>query len=294
MDIYFLIELAINGTLVGLMYSLVAIGIVLIYKSSSVLNFAQGSMVMLGAFVTWSMVVQLGAPAWTAIPLAMAVMYVFGLAVERFALRPMAGQPIIMIIMITLGLEIFLRGFTPAIWGIDPRPLPLGISEDPIILGPVFINQAYLIGGIVAIALTGLCTLLFRTRMGVRLRAVSDDCVASWSVGIFVERAIGISWALAGAMAALGGGLWGSVQGVDWSLSLLLLRAVAVAILGGLDSIHGAVLAGILLGISESIISAFLDPIVGSSREVLSVFIILLTILIRPHGLFGKEIIERV
>jgi len=294
MDFYYLAELAINGALVGLMYALVAIGIVFIYKSSSVINFAQGSLVMLGGFVCWSMVVQVGAPVWTAIPLALVVMYIFGLAVERFALRPMVGQPIIMIIMVTLGLEIFLRGFTPAIWGIDPRPLPLGISEDPIILGPVFINKAYLIGGVIALVLAGLCNLLFRTRMGVRLKAVSDDYVASWSVGIFVERAIGMSWALAGAMAARGGGLWGSIQGVDWSLSLLLLRAVAVAILGGLDSIGGAVLAGVLLGISESIISAWLDPLVGSSREVVSVFIILLTILIRPHGLFGKEIIERV
>jgi branched-chain amino acid transport system permease protein len=196
--------------------------------------------------------------------------------------------------MVTLGLEIFLRGFTPAIWGIDPRPLPLGISEDPLFLGPMLINRAYLIGGGIALLLTGLCTLLFRTRLGVRLKAVSDDYVASWSVGIFVERAIGMSWALAGAMAALAGALWGSIQGVDWSLSLLLLRAVAVAILGGLDSIGGAVLAGVLLGVCESVISAWLDPWVGSSREVVSVFIILLTILIRPHGLFGKEIIERV
>jgi len=118
--------------------------------------------------------------------------------------------------------------------------------------------------------------------------------VASWSVGIFVERAIGVSWALAGAIATLGGALWGSVQGVDWSLSLLLIRALAVAILGGLDSIGGAVLAGMLLGIAENVISAYLDPLVGSSREVVAVFIILLTIIIRPYGLFGKEIIERV
>jgi branched-chain amino acid transport system permease protein len=294
MDMFFIIELTVNGALVGLMYALVAVGIVFIYKSSSVVNFAQGGMVMLGAFVTWSMVVQVGAPTWAAIPLALVIMYLFGLAVERFALRPMVGQPIIMIIMVTLGLEIFLRGFTPAIWGIDPRPLSLGISDAPLFVGPVLINRIYLVGGFIALALTGLCMLLFRTRMGVRFRAVSDDYVASWSVGIYVEKAIGMSWALAGIMAALGGSLWGSAQGVDWSLSLLLLRALAVAILGGLDSIGGAVLAGIMLGVSESLISAWLDPIVGSSRDVVSVFIILVTILIRPHGLFGKEIIERV
>ena len=294
MDLMYLAELAINGALVGLMYSLVAIGIVFIYKSSSVVNFAQGSMVMLGAFVTWSMARQVGAPVWAAVPLGLTIMYLFGLGVERFALRPMVGQPIIMIIMLTLGLEIFIRGLTPAIWGIDPRPLHIGISEDPLVIGPMFINRAYLIGGIIALVLVGLCTLLFQTRRGVKLRAVSDDYVASWSVGIYVERAIGMSWALAGAIAAVGGALWGSIQGVDWSLSLLLLKAIAVAILGGLDSIGGAVLAGIMVGILESVISAYLDPLVGSSREVVTVMIILLTILIRPHGLFGKEIIERV
>lgn len=294
MDFVYLAELSINGALVGLMYALVAIGIVFIYKSSSVVNFAQGSMVMLGAFVVWSMADQVGAPIWAAVPLGLAIMYGFGLGVERLALRPLVGQPIIMILMLTLGLEIFIRGLTPSIWGIDPRPLSLGISDDPFFLGPILINKAYLVGGIIALVLTGLCTFLFRTRMGVKLRAVSDDYVASWSVGIYVERAIGMSWALAGAIAALGGSVWGSVQGVDWTLSLLLLKAVAVAILGGLDSIGGAVLAGIMVGILESVISAYLDPLVGSSREVVAVLVILLTILIRPHGLFGKEIIERV
>jgi len=294
MDFFYLAELSINGALVGLMYALVAIGIVFIYKSSSVVNFAQGSMVMLGAFVTWSMADQVGAPIWAAVPLGLVIMYIFGLGVERLALRPMVGQPIIMILMLTLGLEIFIRGLTPAIWGIDPRPLRLGIGDDPFFLGPMLINKSYLIGGIIALVLTGLCTFLFRTRMGVKFRAVSDDYVASWSVGIYVERVIGMSWALAGAIAALGGSVWGSVQGVDWSLSLLLLKAVAVAILGGLDSIGGAVLAGIMIGILESVISAYLDPLVGSSREVVAVMIILLTILIRPYGLFGKEIIERV
>jgi len=294
MDLFLIIELIINGALVGLMYALVAIGIVFIYKSSSVINFAQGSMVMLSAFLVWSMASQVGAPIWAAVPLGLVIMYFFGLGVERLALRPMVGQPIIMIIMMTLGLEIFIRGLTPAIWGIDPRPLRLGISETPLIIGPILINKAYVVGGCLVLILMGLCSLLFRTRIGIKLRAVSDDYVASWSVGIFVERAIGVSWALAGAIATLGGALWGSVQGVDWSLSLLLIRALAVAILGGLDSIGGAVLAGMLLGIAENVISAYLDPLVGSSREVVAVFIILLTIIIRPYGLFGKEIIERV
>jgi branched-chain amino acid transport system permease protein len=294
MDSWFVAELAINGALVGLMYALVAIGIVFIYKSSSVVNFAQGAMVMLGAFVVWSMAAQVGAPLWAAVPLGVLVMYAFGLGVERLALRPMVGQPIIMIIMLTLGLEIFIRGLTPAVWGIDPRPLRIGIGDDPLFLGPMLINRSYLFGGLAAIVLTVLCALLFRTRIGIKLRAVSDDYVASWSVGIFVERAIGVSWAVAGALAAAGGALWGSMQGVDWSLSLLLLKAIAVAILGGLDSIGGALLAGIIVGVLESVVSAYLDPLVGSSKEVVAVMIILLTVLIRPYGLFGRETIERV
>lgn len=294
MSFYFLAELALNGSLVGLMYALVGIGVVLIYKSSSVVNFAQGAMVMLGGFVVWSMAEQIGAPIWLAVPLALVLMYLFGLAVERFALRPMVGQPIIMIIMLTLGLDIFIRGMTPAIWGVDPRPLFLGFDDSSIFLGPILINKSFLIGGIVALLLTLGCHLLFKTRTGVRLRAVSDDYIASWSVGIYVERAIGVTWALAGVIAGVGGALWGSIQGVEWSLSLILLKCVAVAILGGLDSIGGAVLAGIMVGVLESVLSAFLDPLVGSSKEVVAVLIILGTILVRPHGLFGKEIIERV
>lgn len=294
MSASFVLELIINGGLVGLMYALVAIGIVFIYKSSAVVNFAQGAMVMLGAFLVWSLSDRVGLPNWVAILVGLCAMYGFGLLVERLALRPMVGQPVIMIILMTLGLEIFLRGLTPTVWGIDPRPLNLGIGHKAIFLGEILINRSYLIGGMAALVVTVLCALMFKTRTGIKLRAVSDDYVASWSVGIYVERAIGISWAVAGGMACVGGALWGSIQGVDWSLSLLLLKALAVAILGGLDSIGGAILGGVMIGILEGVISAFLDPLVGSTREVVAVFVILLTILIRPYGLMGKEIIERV
>lgn len=294
MDVAFILELIVNGAMVGLMYALIAIGIVLIYKSSAVVNFAQGSMVMLGGFVVWSLAERAGVPSWVSLPMGLGLMYAFGLGVERLALRPMVGQPVIMIIMMTLGLEIFLRGFTPAVWGIDPRPLDLGLGQKALFWGRMLINRSYLVGGLIALAVTGLCALLFKTRTGIRLRAVSDDYVASWSVGIYVERAIGKTWGMAGAMACVGGALWGSIQGVDWSLSLLLLKCLSVAILGGLDSIGGAVVAGLMVGVLESVISAIVDPMVGSSREVVAVFVILLTILVRPHGLFGKEIIERV
>lgn len=294
MDILFLAELAINGALVGLMYALVALGLVLVYKSSSVVNFAQGSLVMLGAFVVWALKVSFGLPL-IAIGLAMLAMYALGLGIERLALRRMVGQPLIMVLMLTLGLDIVLRGVAPAVWGVATKPLELGIGQAPLFVGPIMVNRVYLVGGLVALALMGLFVYFFRTRIGVVLRAVSDDQAASWAVGISVERAIGLSWALAGAVATLAGVLWASVQGVDWTLSLLLLKAVAVAILGGLDSIEGAVLAGVVVGVLESVISGYVDPLVGGgTKEVVAALIIFLTILVKPYGFFGRETIERV
>lgn len=295
MDVYFFLELAINGVLIGLMYTLVALGIVLIFKSSGIANLAQGAIAMVGAYVAWALLVLLGAPMWLAVPLSLVFMFFLGAGIERVVLRPMIGQPVIMVIMLTLGLEILLRGLAPAIFGSVVKRLDLGIPQAPIIIGPMLINTAYLVSGGVALALVLISMAFFGTRVGTVLRAVSNDQTASWSVGISVERAIGLSWGLAGIAAASGGILWGSVQGVDWTLSLLLLKALAVAILGGLDSILGVLIAGIIVGVLESVIPAYLDPYVGGgSRDVVASLVILLTVILRPHGLFGREDIERV
>lgn len=295
MDIYFFLELAINGMLIGLMYTLVALGIVLIFKSSGIANLAQGAIAMVGAYVAWALLVLVGAPMWLAVPLSLVFMFFLGAGIERVALRSMIGQPVIMVIMLTLGLEILLRGLAPAIFGSVVKRLDLGIPQAPIIIGPMLINTAYLVSGGVALALVLLAMAFFGTRIGTVLRAVSNDQTASWSVGISVERAIGLSWGLAGIAAASGGILWGSVQGVDWTLSLLLLKALAVAILGGLDSIVGVLIAGMIVGVLESVIPAYLDPYVGGgSRDVVASLVILLTVILRPHGLFGREDIERV
>ena len=295
MDIGYFFELLINGGLTGLMYSLVALGIVLIYKSSGVPNLAQGAMVMISAYLIWMFATLVGMNIFVAIALACIGMFLFGLLAERLLLRKMVGQPIIMIVMLTLGLEIFLRGLGPGFLGAAPKSMDLGIDLMPIIIGDVFINRAYLIGGIVAVVMIGLSLLFFRTRLGTKLRAVSDDHVSSWSVGISVERAIGISWGIAGVSAVAAGALWGSVQGVDWTLSTLLFPAVAVVILGGLDSIYGVLVAGLIVGILGSVIPGYVDPIVGGgTRDVVTSLIILLTIIFRPHGMFGREDIERV
>ncbi|MGN7867310.1 High-affinity branched-chain amino acid transport system permease protein LivH [Paracoccus haematequi] len=290
---YFL-ELLISGALTGLMYSLVALGFVLIYKSAGVPNLAQGALVMTAGYAVW-LVMSWGLSVWIAIPIAAAIMFGFGLVVERLLLRRMVGQPVIMVVMLTLGLEILLRGLVPGVLGSAPKPIDLGIGFAPIIVGDVFINRTSLYGGIIALLLVGASLLFFRTRLGTKLRAVSDDHVSSWAVGISVERAIGISWGLAGIAAVVAGALWGSSQGVDWTLSTLLFPAVAVVILGGVDSVPGVVVGGILVGVLGTVIPGYLDSIAGgSTRDVVTSLIILLTIMVRPFGIFGREDIERI
>lgn len=294
MSILDLLELVINGGLTGLMYGAVALGIVLIFKSSGVANFAQGAMAMIGGYLVW-MIVNMGLSVWLAIPLAMVLMFIFGLLAERVLLRRMVGQPIIMIVMLTLGLEIFLRGLGPGLAGSTPKKIDLGLSMAPLIIGDMFINRTYLVGGLVSLVLIILSLLFFRTHLGTKLRAVSNDHVSSWSVGISVEHAVGISWGLAGICAVGAGTVWGAVQGVDWSISSLLLPAVAVVILGGFDSIAGVLVGGLLLGILGSVIPGYVDSMVGGSTQNIVISVaILLTILIRPYGMFGREDVERV
>jgi branched-chain amino acid transport system permease protein len=200
-----------------------------------------------------------------------------------------------MILMMTMGIDIFLRGTTLAIWGGSSRPVDLGVSYDPLFVGGMLLSRIHIVGAGVAIALFIAFLLFFRSRLGIRLRAISDDYMASWSVGISVERGVGLSWGLASIVAVATGVIWGEIQGVDQSLSILLLKGLTVAVLGGLDSIIGAIVAGIILGILESVGSFYLDGIVGGgSRDLIVAAVLILTVLIRPHGLFGRHDIERV
>lgn len=295
MDLVLLAEITANGALTGLLYSLFAIGLVLIYKASSVPNLAQGGLTMVGAYVVLALSRDLGLPLWVAMPLAAVAMFGLGMGIERVALRRLAGRPIVMILMMTLGIDIFLRGMTLAIWGGTSRSVELGVSYDPLFVGDILISRIHLVGGAVALLLFGVFVLFFRSRLGIRLRAIADDYMASWSVGISVERGVGLSWGLASIVAVAAGIIWGEIQGVDQSLSLLLLKGLTVAVLGGLDSIFGAVLAGLILGIVENVGAAYLDPIVGGgSRELIVAAVLILTVMLRPHGLFGRHDIERV
>lgn len=295
MDLVFLTELAINGALTGLLYSLFALGLVLIYKASSVPNLAQGALTMTGAYVVLGLARDIGMPLWAAIPLAVVLMFFLGIGIERVALRRLAGRPIVMILMMTLGIDIFLRGTTLAIWGGTARSIELGVSYDPLFLGDMLISRIHLVGALVTLVVVGLLVAFFRSRAGVRLRAIADDYLAAWSVGISVERGVGLSWGLASVVAVAAGTLWGEIQGVDQSLSLLLLKGLTVAVLGGLDSIPGALVAGLLLGVVENVGSSWLDPLVGGgSRDLIVAVVLILTVMLRPHGFFGRHDIERV
>ncbi|MBE3598414.1 MAG: branched-chain amino acid ABC transporter permease [Limnochordaceae bacterium] len=277
------------------MYALVGMSIVMVYKSSGVVNLAQGALVMLAAYLAWAFARHAGMPVVLAAGLAAVAMCGAGALIAWGALRRMVGQPPIMALMLTLGLDILLRGLAPALWGPDTKPLDLGFGQAPLAVLGLLVNGTYLIGGVAALAVLGLLALFFRTRIGIMLRAASDDHLAAWSVGVSVERAMALSWAIAGAIGAVAGVLWASVQGVEWSLSLLLIKGLAVAVLGGLDSTGGAVLGGLVLGVLENVVSGFADAYVGGgTKEVVASLVILATILARPHGFFGREVIERV
>ena len=295
MDWILLAELSANGVFVGLMYALVSLGIVLIYKTSGTANLAQGAIAMTGGYVTWALAALVGLPMWLAIPAALVGMFGFGLLMERVALRRMIGQPVIMTIMLTLGVEIMLRGLLPGIFGAAVKRLDIGLPQQPLFVGELLLNRSTMIGGSISLLLILLSLFFFNSRFGVVMRAVADDQTASWSVGIRVERAIAVAWGLAAVSATAAGVLWGSTQGIDWSLSLLLIKALAIAILGGLDSIPGVLVAGVIVGVAESLATGVLDPLVGGgSRDVVAAVIILVTLLLKPHGLFGRHHIERV
>ncbi len=295
MDFALLLELSINGVFIGMMYALVAAGIVLIYKTSGIANLAQGALAMMGAYLAWAGVGLVGLPIWAAVPVAIVLMFGMGVLIERFALRQMIGQPIIMAIMLTMGMEIMLRGILPGFFGASVKKIDIGIPNTPLFVGDLLLNRALLVSGSISFVLVMAAIFFFNSPLGVVMRAVSDDQMASWSVGVRVERAIAIAWGLSAVMATTAGVLWGATQGVDWSLSLLLIKALAIAILGGLDSIPGVLIAGIIVGLVESLATGLIDPLIGGgTRDVAASVIILATLLIRPHGLFGREHIERV
>ncbi|MBB6306467.1 branched-chain amino acid ABC transporter permease [Xanthobacter tagetidis] len=299
---FFVLEVALSGLLAGLLYSLVALGFVLIYKASGVFNFAQGALVLLAAlvFVRATEIFDAMGPAtvgfWAALLATMAVMVLVAAAIERFLLRPLVNQPPITLFMATIGLTFLIEGISQMIWGSRVYTLDLGIPDEPWIIHGLYIGKIDLFAAAVAIAMVIALAVFFQfTRIGRALRAVSDDHQAALSIGIPLNFIWVVVWSLAGMAALFAGLVWGAKLGVQFSISVVALKALPVLILGGFTSIPGVIVGGILIGVSEKLAEVFVGPVVGGAIESWFAYVLALAVLlVRPQGLFGEKIIERV
>ena len=292
----FTLVLLVNGVLIGLMYALIALGFVLVYKATDAINFAQGEFVMLAGFIIAGMLVLAGAPFWVSAAVGVVAMVAFGFGLERIVLRSLIGRPIIAVIMATIGLAAVLRGAAPLFLGAETRALSLPISDEPIAIGAITLPPVQLVGALLSLGFLGAFSWFFlKSRMGIAMRAVADNQQVAMAMGINVERYFAIAWAMAGIVSALGGLAWGALIGVDIQLALIGLKVFPVVILGGLDSIIGAIVGGLIVGVVENIAAGYLDPLVGGGTKDFAPYVLMIVMLmIRPYGIFGKRRIERV
>ena len=295
-DFGFFLLLISNGVLVGLMYALIALGFVLVYKATDAINFAQGEFVMIAAIVVAAALAAGGMPLWLAISLGIGSMVAFGFALERVVLRRLIGRPVVAVVMATIGLASILRGVGPSTLGAGTKTIPLPIREAPFIVGPLFIPPIQLLGAAVSLAfLSGFGWFFLKSRTGIAMRAVADNQQVAMAMGINVERYFGLAWAMTGMVSALGGIIWGNLLGVDVNLSLVGFKVFPVVILGGLDSIPGAIIGGLIVGIVENISAGYIDPYVGGgTKDFIPYVLMIVALMVRPYGIFGKSIIERV
>jgi branched-chain amino acid transport system permease protein len=291
----FLLEVVIGGLLSGVLYSLVALGYVLIYKASGVFNFAQGTMVLFAA-LTFAGCIDLHVPIWLAFVLTIAVMVALAFGVERLVLRPLVNQEQIILFMATIGITYFLRGLGQIVWGGNVRTLDIGLPKAPIIIGGVLVNAFDLVSAVAAGSLVAILAIFFqKTAVGRALRAVADDHQAALAVGIPLKTIWVIVWSTAGIVALVAGILWGTNLGVQFSIELVALKALPVLILGGFTSVPGAIVGGLIVGAGEKVAEVFWGPVFGGAIEDWFAYMLALAfLLIRPQGLFGERIIERV
>ena len=292
----FFADLFVNGLMIGSMYALVALGFVLIYKATSVINFAQGDLVMVGGYITAAMVSLYHLPLYVAVPVLLAAMVALGFAVERGVLRPLVGQSLISVVMVTIGLASVFQGAAAMIWGAATINIPLPIRLEPYVIWEIYISPINMVAAAASGAfLIGFVYFFRKSRMGIAMRAVANDQQAAMAVGINVRLIFALSWAIAGLAAGIGGIVWGNMLGVDTHLALVGLKVFPAVILGGLDSVPGAILGGLIIGAVESVAAGYVDPYVGGgTKDFLPYVLMILALMIRPYGFFGREIIERV
>ncbi|MEE8215456.1 MAG: branched-chain amino acid ABC transporter permease [Acidiferrobacterales bacterium] len=291
----FFSEVVISGVLTGVMYSLVALGFVLIFKASGVFNFAQGAMVLFAA-LTLVGLMEHGVPVWLALILTMLVMVALAIAIERLMLRPLVNQEHIILFMATIGLTFFLEGLGELMWGSNVKMLDVGIPSESFEVGGILLNEFDLYAAAIGAVLVAVLAVFFhKTSVGRALRAVADDHQAALSVGIPLKTIWIIVWSVAGIVAMVAGIMWGAKSGVQFSLSLIALKALPVLILGGFTSVPGAIVGGLIIGVGEKVAEIYWGPLVGGAIENWFAYMLALAFLLfRPQGLFGERIIERV
>jgi len=298
-EVIFFLEVLAGGLLAGLMYALVALGFVLIYKASGVFNFAQGAMVFFAA-LTFVSLLEMQWNFWLALLVTLAVMVVLGLATERVVLRPLINQPPITLFMATIGLTFVLEGLSQLLWGSQPHGLELGIPDVPIEWlsqkWNINISQFDIFAAVVAGLLVAVLAVFFqKTRIGRALRAVADDHQAALAVGIPLQHIWAIVWGVAGFVALVAGLIWGVRNGVQFALTFVALKALPVLLIGGFESIPGAIIGGLIIGATEKLAEVYFGPMVGGGIESWFAYVVaLLFLLVRPEGLFGEKHIDRV
>ena len=287
--------LLMSGITTGALYALVALGFVLIFKASGVFNFAQGVMVLFAA-LTLVGLIERGVPVVLALVLTGGVMVLLAFAIERLVLRPLINQAHIILFMATIGLNFFLEGFGEMVWGANVKKLDIGIPDRSMMVAGVQVNQLEMSAAVTAGVLVAILAVFFqRTRVGRALRAVADDHAAALSIGISLKTIWVIVWSVAGLVAIVAGVMWGAKSGVQFSLSLIALKALPVLILGGFESVSGAIVGGLIIGVGEKIGEVYWGPLVGGAIENWFAYVLALVFLLfRPQGLFGEKIIERV
>ncbi len=291
-----LLQFVITGLTVGMVYSLIALGFVLVWKSSGVANLALGQMVLISSWFAYSMLAQVGLPTWLGLIMVVVFALALGWIIERFILRPLIAQPILSLITVTLGLAFFLEGLVSFIWPKSVAALPHVLPQQVIHIGTAVVSMEYLLAAAISLALFILLSLYFKySRMGIAMRATADDQLAVQACGIPVTKIFSRSWMFACVLAAIGGILMSSIGGITYGLVHTGLKAFSVVILGGLNSFLGAMIAGPIIGLAENVGDGYLTPLTWPGvKDVIPFIIIIIVMFIKPYGLFGEERIERI
>jgi branched-chain amino acid transport system permease protein len=291
-----LLSYVANGALTGLLYALIAMSFVIIYRSARVFNFAQGEIVIVGAFLVWTFMSALDLPVWVSVPLALLASMLLGVVIERLILRPLVGEDLFAFVMVTIGLLIFIRGVVLVAWGPEIRFFPAVLPMAAVKVGPLVFDRALVIGGAATLVVAAIASWFFNhTQLGLEMTAVAEDHQTALSLGISVKRSIAVAWAISGLLSTVAAIIFLNGKGMTFLASDIGFAALPVALLAGLESIGGVVLGGLIVGVAVGLASYFLDPIFdGGVAAVFPFVIMVIILLIRPTGLFGWKTIERI